>query len=906
MSRRATPPAFLERLLRRCIPDGASGPSSLLGDLFEEYRAIAGRRGRAIADLWYLGQAVAIGVPFAVQSAMGLLSILLRGVGLDLRATLRAFRTSPGLLAIGVLSLILGTGLTTAALVLVNGVFFAPLPYPEVDRLVDVEDTHPVEVCRGCSPGTSWAAYQAWRAELSVFERLEATNIVRGRVQIGGLPTTLRFAAVTEGLPALLGLSMRLGRAFAPEDLDPTAPPVVILGHGLWVDAFGSDPEILGRTVEIDEVAHTVIGVQSETDRLMDRASGLLPLRAGDLPAGFEARDLWVVGRVADGVGLETADAALAAHASRMFDADPALERGWSATVTPLAEVLRRSAFEPSAGAVLLLLAGFVLLMASLNLAALLLARSTERGPEFAIRSSLGAGRLRLARAALMDAGLLATVGGVGGLLLVIVARDVAIARFSAELPGWVHFPLDLRVFAGVAGAVVLASTISGFLPVATSLAAGRAGPLSSRVRRDRGPRRLRAHDALLGLQIVLGIVLVAGSVGSLRSYLRASDFDSLGFRWEGLSVLHMRLPIGEGDARASAFFGAVARGLDDHPSVERHALVRSLFLGSWGTVDAASPVHLDGAPEPVSNADVPRHSLAIGPDYFDLREIEIVAGRAVLASDRRGGPAVAVVSEDAARTLWPAATPAEVIGRGFTIAHPSGGRWGDDSGAARTHFSVVGVAAAVVTNPSSESRRTTPRIYTALDQTPTALLDAAPLSSVIAQVEVRGESPTPREWADWLEGVAPEATLAQVATVEAGLRRWISPIVITGLVMSGLAALVLLLMVLGIYGTISYRISRGRRELGVRVALGAPAGAGARIAAGRVAVVAGLATLLGCGLTVLLAPLLTSAAIPRSTADPLVLLAVALIVAGVTAASSAGPVRRALRIDPAESLRAE
>ncbi len=887
------PPLRLERWLAASLPDDSASGRSMLGDLAEEFGQVAQEHGRGRAVAWYLWQSIAIAARYRVASARAGLAAFGSGAALDARSSIRALRRAPGLVAVAIGSLAGGVGLTTAAVSLVYAVWFAPLPWPDAQRLVDLEDTHPVEVCAGCSPGTSYDAWLDWKS-LPVFEtsvalwsgaRVLGDGVSGRRVEVG--------AMAGDGF-GVFDLPVALGRGWSPDDTG-AGEPVAVLSHALWTSAFGADPGIVGRTVRLDDTPHTVIGVLDESARALDRSRIWVPFDADVVERGYAARGVWVVARLAEGVSVEAAQAAVAEVAAARFAGDPTLEPGWSARVTPLRDVLVRSAAQPAAAAALIATALVVLLITALNLTALLVARVNEREAEFGLRSALGAGRLRVARAAVLEALLLAVCGGAVGVWAAFVVSSGLLRRFGSDLPGWVLVDLDLRI-ASIALALVVGTALAtALLPFARASDAGRHLGLSGRLVRTGRPARLLTHDVLLALQVALGVVLVAGSLSALRTYARVSDFDTLGHRWQGIDRLTVTLP-------SEAPLDAVTRlrsSLARDPGTERVAIARSVFLGSWGRADAASPVWVDGQPEPVPNSVVPRHSLAVSADYFDLYEIPIVAGRPVDDSDRRGGAGAAVVSESAARIMWPGAAPADALASTFSVR----------AGADRTAYTVVGVAADVVVNPGSESRRAGPRIYLALAQSPEALFDASPESALTVHVVGRDtESGLTRgreEWTEFVDRAVAGAAVTDITTVEAVLRRWIGPARITGWALAGLGALSLALLAMGVFGTVSYRMSSSRRELGIRVALGArPAGLvhGSLGGLGRA-----VAAALGVGLVgAWFVGRGAVGGVPLGADDAGIMLAVAAVLVLVALASAVVPVRRALAHDPVKSLRAE
>jgi putative ABC transport system permease protein len=890
------PPRIFRRLLERAVPpDGASGPT-VAGDLHEEWAEARSRRGRIRADAWYAAQALAIALPYlSARLGRGVVDPvagLIHGLGLDLRHTARSLARSPGTVLVAVLSLALGIGLTTAAASFVVATFFPRLPYPAVDRLMVLEDDHPVEVCSGCSPGTSWRSFHEWRSELTVFEAVEASAGLSAMLEIGGERSgTVRLAAVSGGYADLLGARTVAGRAIGPGDDRPGAPRVVVLGHGLWTERFGRAPGVVGRTVRLDGRPHAVVGILSGDTRTLGRSDAWVALEPALSAADrdYQARRLSVLARRSREVDAEEADQALADLAGARYAASLSLEAGWSARARPLEASLRDDVAPLSAGVAILTAPLLVLLIASLNLASLLLARVMDRRHELGVRAALGSGRARLLRVAMQESLALAAVGGLAGVGLARAGVE-ALARGTAGMaPGWAVYELDLRVLALAGGSTLLTAVVCAVLPLAWTWSRGAArllgGPSATRA----GPGWAWKQNLLLGGQIVLGTILVAGAATSARTFLRVADFDTLGYRWRGLATLPVALPEGAADSVDRADLALrVRRALATQPLVAAASGSAPLFLGSWGAPEADSPVRAAGAAAPVSNRVVPRHSLAVLPGWLELMEIPLRAGRTLDDTDGPGADPAAVVSEASARILWPDSDPTEVVGRRFLVS----------DGEAEHGFTVVGVAGDVVTNPRRESRRTSPRIYTSLAQTPVTLLDATPGSGLAMILDVGDAGPGAADWEPIVRSVEPDAAVGTAEEYAVALGRWLTSIRVTAVLMSVLGMLAIGLLALGIYGTLAYRVAAVRHEIGIRMALGAPSAAVVRTTTIGVAKVFGVALAVGATLAVPVAGAVRGGGVPVGSSDVFLLAAVAAALLVVGAAGCLVPVRRALRVD--------
>jgi len=896
------PPRFLRRILERAVPEEGASGSSLLGDLLEEYASQRRRSGPVRANLWYAAQSLSISGVYLLDRAwratLGRPGRVGHGLKLDLLHTSRGLRRNPLVTLIAVVSLSLGIGLTTSVTSLVNGVWLAPLPYPDAERLVDLDDTHPEEVCFGCSVGTSYASFAEWRSELPVFQDITAMSGGSSRVEIGDRLQDVPVSAVAGNYAEFMGATTLLGRPVLPDDELPSAPPVLVLGPRLWATAFGSDSTVVGRTIRVDGVLHTVVGVLAPDPPILDRAQAWTALRRPASSLGYGERDLWAIGRLAEGVSLEEADAALAGFASARYSNDTELTPGWSARARPLRAVLAEDAGPIAMGLALLLATGIVLAVACVNLAALMLSRITERERELGIRLAIGSSRARLARVSVLESAILAVAGGVGGLGITLLVTGQFARFLLGRTPGWVDVSPDPRVLIVAVMTVIGTAVACGLLPVLRALAVAPGHGVIRSMNRRSGAGRLTRHDWFLGAQVVLGVILVGGGLAAVRSVVRVSDFDSLGHRYENLTSVEIAVPEGVYLEPEEAF--SLARGLGErlatHPSVGTVVAVRPLFLGSWGASDGPSPVWVDGAPEAVSDRVVPRHSSSVGAGYFELMEIPIMAGRSIRSGDVPGREAVAVVSRSAALNMWPQHDPTQTVGERFRV---------ELEDMSQT-FTVVGVAADVVGNPSSESRRPLPMIYTALPQTHPALFDRGFSSRLTFNLDVRGDAPTERALEQLIAEVDPALALTRATTVEANLRQSIMPLILVAGLLSVLAAVALGLLMLGIYGTLSYRIARSRHEIGVRIAIGARPSALVKVVTLRVGRVLAVSMAIGAAVSVLVARTVGGGEVPLGGAEPIVLLGSGAVMLGVAALACLVPVRRALAIDPIESLRAD
>ncbi len=799
----------------------------------------------------------------------------------ELHLAARSLARSPMLAAVAVLSLALGIGANATIFSFVNGILFRPLPFPEPRQLVDVSEDNPEELCTGCAVGTSWPTFEIWRASATSFSALGAYR--ESAYSLAGEQEAERVggAIVTANLFPLLGVRPILGRSFSDEDDRPGAPPVVLLGHGLWTRRFGADSAVIGRTVRVNGVLRSVVGIMPPRFRFPEFAALWLPMAPQVQTMPVTDRSLGTVGRLKPGITLAAANGAMSGIAGRLAAERPAEYKGWIDRVTPLRQDL---ADDTSTQGFLLALAasGFVLLIACANLANLFLARATARARELAVRVALGASRARIAAHILTESVLLGLVGGVFGLLLSLWGVRILTGLIDAEIPFWILVGTDWRLLLYTFGLSLAVGVAFGLVPalrasrtdlnetLKTGSASATAGRRDSRIR-----------GALTVAQVALAIVLLAGAGAMVKSFLIVRRTDNLGYNPEGVLTARLELQAPRYDAPAQV------RQLEDQlldrlrvqPMVEVAAVEHSLFLNSF--VGDSTIVRLEGAAAAVPMQRGPGHGAAVSPEYFKLMQIPVLRGRAVSAADGPGAPGVALVNQKAATLLWPNLQP---IGKRLRIGS---GAW----------LTVVGVVGDVMGSPFAGGRA--PVLYTSAAQSNERgfrlLLryhgDPAILATTLKAVSRTIDADEPVE---------------EVVTLRESLASWVTPVRVMAQLLGALSTIALALAALGIYGVMSYLVARRTRELGIRAALGAEAAHLRRYVMGRGLRLALLGVLIGTpaafGLTRVLGRLLVLV----SPGDPLVFALVALLLAGVAAAASWAPARRATRVDPLVALRAE
>ncbi len=809
------------------------------------------------------------------------------GLGSDLRAAVRALRTNPGYAAAAVLTLALGTGAATAVFSLLHGVVLAPLPYREPDRLVRVWETHQEK---------GLAQEPVSPVNLMDYRRLEAvfTDIAgwwrpeMNLADASGAPIQVSTVEASENLFALLGVQPVLGRSFPRDDTLWGSEREAVISHRLWRSRFAADPGVLGHVLSLNGFPYTVVGVMPAGFHFPDDTDVWERLGWDLEQHSRGAHFMGAVGRLRPGVTLEAADRELAALGERLAAAAPRTNRGWSARVVPLARDvagLFRPGFLALFGA-----AGLLLLIACINVAGLGLARATARRGDLSVRLALGADRFRLLRGVLVESALLSTLGGALGLGVALVAVHGLLAWSPIPIPRAADVRLDAAVLvftlAATAGCAVLAGAAPALLASRTAVRrslsdAGRGAT------GGRGGRRLRA--ALVVAQVALSVVLLAGAGMLIRSVARLLSAD-LGVSAADALGVDLQLPDAEyGWERVAPFYTGLLAGLRDRPQVADAGVASFLPVDPGWRV----PFTVPGAPEPPHGEEGSAQIHSVDEGWFHALGVPLRRGRGFTAADRADAPGVVVVNETLARQVWPGRDP---VGRRLVVTTRAIGPLGRRLVAGDEHR-VVGVVADV--RNAALDAPAEPAIYFSQRQFPYRKMhlvvrgpgDAASLLTAVRE-EVRR--------------LDPALPLGEVDALEHALRATADPARFVMLLMAVFAATSLALTVLGIYGLLAYSLARRRREIGLRLVLGARRGdvVALVVREGLALALAGIA--LGLAATLAGGRLLSGLLPDLRPGDPAVLAATCALVAGVSLAAGLLPGRRAAGADPAESLRAD
>ncbi|MGE5049480.1 MAG: ABC transporter permease [Deltaproteobacteria bacterium] len=783
----------------------------------------------------------------------------------DLKFAVRMLRKSPATTAVAVLTLGIAIGATTAIFTAVDSMILRPLAFPGSERLVVLQDVEP-QVAG--AHGLSWPEFEDLRAQAPDLAGLAAYVPNPMNLSGQGEPQVVDTVMVSRGFFQVLGLTPLAGRFFSDEEHVPNAAPALVATEGFWRRVLGRAAP--GTTVLLDGVPFTLVGVSPSSVTTVQWADAIVPIER-KLPWTDRGEHyLETVGRLKPDITVARAQADLRVAAPRIAAAAKA---NHLATLQSLHGFLYRAA-EP----ILLLLfaaVGLVLLIASVNLAGVTLSRATGRIREFAVRRALGASGGRLARQILVENALLGVAGGSLGVLIALWGRDLIVRFWPYSLPPLQGARLDLRVLGFTALVSLGAGLGVGLMP---ALHAAR-DDLQAGLKEGAGASsRSRARSVLVVLQSALAVVLVACAALVLQSLSRMIE-QGPGFHAQrALSVRVPLPPASYSRERRIEFFRALLERVSALPGVRASGVVSRVPLGGGSSNGNYSVV---GRPPHDDEHQTYADKRVVSAGYFAAMEIPIVRGRPFADSGR--APEI-VINQALARREFPGEDP---IGRQI----------GQGSDPGRDPATIVGVAADVkqqrlnlepapeIYYPQSQTGLAEMELIVRTDGNPMALLPA--VKAQIAQLD-------------------PAQPVTKVRTLEQILERSAGPQRLLARLLTAFAAAALLLATLGIYGVVSYSVSRREREIGVRMALGAQAGHVVRMVLREGLRLSLLGVLAGALLALALARLLAGFLYGVSATDPLTY---ALASCGLALAAALAcwlPARRATRVDPAVSLRAE
>lgn len=799
----------------------------------------------------------------------------------DMRQAARTLRRSPGFTAVAAVTLALGIGATTAIFSVVHGVLLKPLPYPEPDRLVGLYHRGPGLNLPLMNQGP--ATYFTYLDNNRSFDGLGAWDRQEVTITGRGEPELVEALAVTEGMLRLLQVQPVLGRIFSEEDDRPASPLRVVLTYGYWKRKFGGSHDAVGQPLDVDGAAADVIGVLPPSFRfLRSDPAVLVPMRlsraeANRLSFGFQA-----LARLKPGVSLAAANADVA----RMI---PIVEQvpGFKAVrlepnIRPLAQDIIGST-----GRFLWILmgaVGLVLLIACANVANLLLVRAEGRQQEFAVRAALGAKRSRIARELLAESLTLGIAGGAAGLLLARGAVD-ALRRFApATLPRVDEISIDGTALLFTIVISVLSGILFGVIPVVKLGAVNTAALKEGGRAASDGPGRQRTRNTLVMAEIAMALVLLITSGLMIRTFVAMNQVDPGFVRPQEVQTFRIEVPEGlAGDAQKMAqTHHQIVERLRQVPGVVSAGFSSSITMDGE---DNANPLRVEHVHVPEGEMPPLRRFKNVAPGYFETMGNPIVAGRSITWTEIYQRKPVVVISENLAREYWGSASSAlgnRVRGAGLTW-HEIVGVVGNerDDGLDQPETAIVywpllnenymrrSMAYAV-----RSDRVGSPGFLRELQQAVWSVNATLPIANVLTLEEIQDDSMV-------------QTSFAMVILVIA-------------------ASVALLLGVVGIYGVISYIAAHRRREVGIRMALGAQARDVRRLFLRHGLLLTGCGIVIGICASLALTRIMSALLFGVSPADPLTFATFSLGLAGCALLATWLPAYRASRIDPVTTLRGD
>ena len=799
----------------------------------------------------------------------------------DLRYAARTFRRSPGFLLLTVLTIAVGVGANAAIFSIVNAVLLRPLPFPRPDDLVLVTDTN--RQTRQSNGDTSPANFLDWRIRHHSFTGLAAFRQARFTFSGFDRPESVPGAIVNVNFLDVLDIKPALGRGFAAADEQPGAPRVAMISDGVWRQRFGARLNAIGQTVRLNDEPHAIIGVMPPDIDYPDKSRVWVaphwrvpddPLAPTVDPAAQRSHGYFsVLARLQRGRSIESAQSdmdAVSATMERDFQND---NQNVGVLLTPL----RSDLVSDVRQTVLLLFAavGLLLLIATANVSGLLLVRATARHQEMAVRVALGASRGRILAQLLTESIVLAVLGGAAGVLLAMWLIGPLVSLSPADLGVAGAVTVDKTVLLFGLGVSTFAGLLFGLAPAHQLARLDVHGDLKQGARGGSGIGQRRIRAVLVAGEIALSLVLLVGAGLTIRSFAKLQR-EPAGFNPDHVLTLTVSLPSARypTPAQKAEFWQRALDALRQVPGVQVAGGTSRLPLLPGNSTRGLMIRDLP------PNVQASAHYRTASPDYFRAMGIPLLQGRGVEEADREDRPLVAVISASAAQRFWPNRNP---IGERFSIDEPE--------------ITIVGVVGDV--HAASLDKAPQPTIYVPYRQDPWP-------SMVFALRTTAAPSTLTNAVRDAIWQVDKDQPVGAVRTMDEQLSNSLTRRRFSVTLLSAFGIVAVSLAGIGLYGVLAFIVAQRRREIGVRMALGAQPRDVIADVMGQGLRLAGLGVVVGIGLALAGTRLLNSMLFGTSPTDVLTFAAVAALLVTIAAAASLVPALRASRVDPLIALRDE
>jgi putative ABC transport system permease protein len=791
---------------------------------------------------------------------------------------------SPGFTVVAIFTLALGIGANSAIFSVVNTVLLRPLAFKHPETLVRVKgelkkqgvDQEPL----------SYPDFVDLKAQSQALERVAAYSQTTGALTGGGEPERLRGANVSAELFPLLGVEPLVGRAFSPEEDRAGSNPVVVLSHALWQRRFGSDPRVVGQEIMLNGRSTTVLGVMPQDFNFPIQSSQRdywMPLvpSVGERAEQRGSHYLNVIGRLKPGYTLAQAGGETVALSKRLEEQYAETNTGFSLSVVSAHEDVVKDV--KPALLVLLGAVGFVLLIACANVANLLLARAAGRAKEIAIRTALGAGRLRIVRQLLTESVLLSLVGGTLGLLIAVWGVDLLVASSPADIPRVKEMGLDMRVLVFTLLISVVTGIIFGLVPALQSSKLDLNESLKEGGRGStEGLRRNRVRSLLVVSEVALSLVLLISAGLLIKSFMRLRDVNP-GFNPDNVLAVSLSLPPAKyaDEPKQAAFYRDVLERIKTAPGVVSAAGVFTLPLSGSNRINTFEIVGRPAA----SPGEMPEgNDRVTTPDYFRVMGIPLLKGRVFTERDTADAPPVVVVNESLARRFF---AGEDALGKRLIISekYPQGNE-------------IVGVVGDV--RHKSLDVEGGAEFYRSYLQFPASSM------SLVVRTAAADPTSIASSIRSIVQQVDKDQPLSNIQTMDQLLADSVARRRFNMLLLGIFASVALLLAAIGIFGVMNYSVTQRTHEIGIRMALGAQAGDVLKMVVGQGMALAFIGVALGLIASFIITRVMSNLLFGVSATDPVTFAGVSLLLSVIALLACYIPARRATRVEPIIALRYE